>query len=349
MRTGQQRAFLLFIRHSALQLTAIDSGGEGGGFASKAWSRALAVARAIRQMLMNRPDRLYMTASSKPMAFVFKDAPILFAARLLRIPVINHLHGNGFSQARAAMPMLARAVLDAAYRSIRLSIVLDPRMKYHFDAYARYMSLRTIMNASELADCPTATQTPGDRGLLRVLFLSNIQLYKGLLDLTEAVRRFESSEGRGLISLEVVGTIAKSISDISAEELAAELGSLSSARYLGPLDGEAKLAALHRADVFVFPSYHPSEASPLSVIEALSAGLFVIASRIGYVDELLSGTEHRLISPRDISGLAAALRDASNNPGLLDRARAMNPNTARRRFSVNRYAAELDDAITALS
>lgn len=69
----------------------------------------------------------------------------------------------------------------------------------------------------------------------------------------------------------------------------------------------------HRADVFVLSSV--AEALPNAVLEAMAAGLPVVATRVGGVPEAVvpEGTG-LLVSPRDVSGLAAALGRLLNDP-----------------------------------
>jgi glycosyltransferase involved in cell wall biosynthesis len=74
---------------------------------------------------------------------------------------------------------------------------------------------------------------------------------------------------------------------------------------LGERDDVAKQLAL--SDVFVLASR--SEGMPLSVLEAMAAGLPVVASAVGGVPELVvSGQTGLLVRPDDIDALADALR-----------------------------------------
>jgi len=61
------------------------------------------------------------------------------------------------------------------------------------------------------------------------------------------------------------------------------------------------------ADVFVLPSH--SEGSPNVLLEAMAAGLPVVATSVGGVPELaVNGREALLVEKGDISGLAASIR-----------------------------------------
>lgn len=103
---------------------------------------------------------------------------------------------------------------------------------------------------------------------------------------------------------------------------------------------QAELTSWYRAaDLFVLPSH--AEGSPVTVMEALSSGLPVVASRVGgipdLVDDPLTGW---LVPPRDSRALSTTLEGLLRNPDSIDAARkrlAENPPD----FSVTRRAKDV--------
>lgn len=84
--------------------------------------------------------------------------------------------------------------------------------------------------------------------------------------------------------------------------------------FLGHRDDVADVLA--GADVFVLPSR--SEALPNSVMEAMAAGLPVVASAVGGIPELVrDGRTGRLVPPGDAGALADALLDLLDHPDRL--------------------------------
>ncbi len=74
---------------------------------------------------------------------------------------------------------------------------------------------------------------------------------------------------------------------------------------------------LRRFDLFVLPSR--LEAVPLSIIEAMLAGLPVVATRVGGVAELVTEDTGVLVAPDDASALTQAIDRLLSDPALMRR------------------------------
>lgn len=73
--------------------------------------------------------------------------------------------------------------------------------------------------------------------------------------------------------------------------------------HLGPVSMNQRVKCFENADIFVLPTY--AEAMPISVIEAMAAGLAVITTPVGGIPELVSdGEDGLLVPPGDVSALA---------------------------------------------
>jgi glycosyltransferase involved in cell wall biosynthesis len=109
--------------------------------------------------------------------------------------------------------------------------------------------------------------------------------------------------------------------------------------FLGHRDDVAERLAA--ADIFVLPSR--SEAFPNAVLEAMAAGLPIVASAVGGIGELID--EDRtglLVAPGDPHTLASRLVRLMNDPALAARLGAAARSDAEAHFSFDRMVASFD-------
>jgi glycosyltransferase involved in cell wall biosynthesis len=121
--------------------------------------------------------------------------------------------------------------------------------------------------------------------------------------------------------------------------LARDLGVADRFCWLGQIDRRAKLDLLGSIDVFALPTPRP-EAKGLSAIEAMAAGVPVVASGHGAFPEMLDGERAgRLHAPGDPADLARALATVLDDESLAARLGAHGHALARSRHSAASMAA----------
>jgi len=114
-------------------------------------------------------------------------------------------------------------------------------------------------------------------------------------------------------------------------------------RMVGPVAGERKNQLLASSTVMVFPSH--SEGHPLVLLEALSASLPVITTRVGAIPEIISdGKEGFLIDRGDVVALADRTARLVGDPEL----RARMSFCARRRYERDFTAEHFADRLGAI-
>lgn len=89
--------------------------------------------------------------------------------------------------------------------------------------------------------------------------------------------------------------------------------------YLGAEDRTLMYELYRRADIVAVPST-VSEGIPLSVLEAMSAGSVVVASKIGGIPTAIKDRKNGLlIKPKSVSGLVAGIKEILENKKLAER------------------------------
>lgn len=135
---------------------------------------------------------------------------------------------------------------------------------------------------------------------------------KGLDQLLRAVALLTPTHDVRLVA---AGATSRAEEPFLAEcqRLAVELGVADRFTWLGQVDRPGKIAVFGSCDVFAMPTAHP-EAKGLPVIEAMAAGVPVVAPDHGTFPELLGDAAGLLHAPNDPADLARAVRTLLDDP-----------------------------------
>ena len=231
---------------------------------------------------------------------------ILFGANLIGKKTILHVHGSEFDlyfdKAGKVEQAIIRYGLRTADRVIALSS--DWETKLHtIEPQANIVVIRNGVDYTRyLQFTGREMHTPAN-----VLFLGRLGDRKGIYDLLEAIAELDRSE------IEFVLAGDGDVERVRA--IVSERGWQRQVRIPGWVGPEDKMALLRAADLYVLPSYH--EGLPISVLEAMAAGLAVISTPVGGIPEaVIDGRNGYLVPPGNPRALAERIRDA-----LMDRAR----------------------------
>jgi glycosyltransferase involved in cell wall biosynthesis len=176
--------------------------------------------------------------------------------------------------------------------------------------------------------------------VVRIVTVGRLVEKKGFPDLLRACARLR---GVGPFHLTVMGDGPMRG---ELEVVCRDLGLDDAVTFAGERDSAAVVAAMRDADVFALTPFVTADGDrdgvPNVVVEALAAGLPVVATDVGGVAEAVAHGHNGLLAPaRDVTAvsehLASLLRDPSRRRMMGTRARE----TAERAFDVNRAAEQL--------
>jgi len=101
-------------------------------------------------------------------------------------------------------------------------------------------------------------------------------------------------------------------------------------------------SVLVSCDLFVLPSW--AEGLPNSVLEAMAAGLPVVATRVGGIPEVIEdGVSGLLVAPRDSHALAIAILQVLKNERLAKQLGRSAKERVYTQFNFERLLSELDN------
>jgi glycosyltransferase involved in cell wall biosynthesis len=306
-----------------------------GGKAAKALTFLLGVARFVVELLVRRPDLVHVHMSAAG-SFVRKAA-LARLAYLLRVPVVLHVHSGRFHLFHDRAPAPLRRLIRSTLERAHLVIALGDLMHARLSAIAPDARLVSLPNPVPIA--PVTARADGlSASAPHVVFLGRIWDKKGAFDLIEAWAK--AMAGTATPSGARL-TLAGDGEHERAREAARELGVAGSVTVHEWLSSEDVAALLADADVLALPS--ENEGQPMVVLEAMSRGLAVVATRVGGIPELVAeGREGLLVEPHEPAALAAALAEVLGDPA---RRRELGDAAARRaraEFAADAVAARID-------
>jgi glycosyltransferase involved in cell wall biosynthesis len=174
-------------------------------------------------------------------------------------------------------------------------------------------------------------------GVLIFVSIANFHAYKGHADLLDALRLARERLPPDWLLLAVGDDIDGNLDRM--RRLSDTFGLAKHLRFLGPR-GDVE-TILRAADIHVSASH--TEGFPNNVLEAMGAGLPVVATAVGGVPEMvIDGSTGVLVPPRDSERMAQALVQLAHDP---DRRRSMGE--AARRFVQSAFS--LDRSANALA
>lgn len=148
--------------------------------------------------------------------------------------------------------------------------------------------------------------------VFRLVVVARLVEYKGIEYLIRALHQI-ASEVHFHLDIFSDGPLRKTL-----EALSSELGLANAITFHGETPREKILQYMWAADLFVLPSildrYGRTEGFGAVLLEAMAAGLPVVASRVGGIVDIVNGTNGILVEPKDVEGLATAIRELAKNP-----------------------------------
>jgi glycosyltransferase involved in cell wall biosynthesis len=276
---------------------------EGGEVTAGNIGRTLRDAVSVFRMAKGQ-DIVHIHSALAPAVTVGRAGLLALAGRLRGARVVMHAHGGNIETwltTRRTKAMMRLAMLPAHH----VVAVWSAGER----TLSRALGPGRVSLIDNGVDTDRFVPVEGTHHPPRILYVGLLTPRKGVLDLIEASRLLRDDGVEHELLL--VGGMPDEGPDAAAPVLAAAEGV---ARLLGTRPPEEMPTAYADADVFCLPSWW--EAMPLSVLEAMSAGLPVVASDVGDVSRVVTPECGAVVPAKDPHRLAEALRGLLLDPEL---------------------------------
>jgi glycogen(starch) synthase len=166
---------------------------------------------------------------------------------------------------------------------------------------------RVIRNGIDAALWPFARRRPR-RGPAQLLYVGRLEYEKGVHDAIAALPRIRRAHPGTTLTVAGDGTQQKWLVEEARKHKV-----LKATRFVGRLGHDELVATLHTADAAVLPSHY--EPFGIVALEAAATGTPLVTSNVGGLGEaVINGQTGMSFVPRDVAGLAAAVRAVLDDP-----------------------------------
>jgi glycosyltransferase involved in cell wall biosynthesis len=238
--------------------------------------------------------KIYLTISLSRYGFI-RDMLIIWPARLFHRRITLHVKSGGYFDFYSKQPSFLRRIISKTLAQSSRIIILGELLRKQFDFSVELAPLiHVVPNGLTLGLTTSVTEknliskTP-----INILYLSNLILSKGYLDVLEAcnilvhkrnipVRCYFCGD---FISIEADGKNDEDWNQEKFTQRIKNLGLVNDVEYVGQVAGEQKNALLENAHVMVLPTAYPWEGQPVSIIDALAFATPIIATNFRAIPE----------------------------------------------------------------
>jgi glycosyltransferase involved in cell wall biosynthesis/O-antigen/teichoic acid export membrane protein len=266
---------------------------------------ALAVAAWIKfvaTLVWRQPDVVYIHVGAN--ASLYRKVPFIAVARLLQFKVVTHFHAGDFdlyyqSRSRLGQALIRRGI-GLSHHLIAVSENWEKRLRQMWP----HVPVSVVPHGIKTDQFKRAPKTNGSSP--RLLFVGAMGRLKGERDLISALQNILNLDpSLRLIMLGNGDETVKPLLRLAKLDWLVE--------HIGPVAMDQRADFYKRADLFVLPTY--AECLPISMLEAMAAGLPIVSTTVGGIPDLIEdGVEGYLVAPGDVGALADRIARLINDP-----------------------------------
>lgn len=238
----------------------------------------------------------------------YRDSLYLLFAKFLGKRIILHLHGGEFEVFYRQAPRYCTFIC----RKADCLVAVSKYFMHIFEELKLNSNITYLYNPIHLPCIDNGKKdiNSQSRDKLNITFLGTINKQKGVFDMINCMFAY-----RDFLSTRVHLHLAGVGDQDKLNTLIRQYDMEDWVTYHGWLDLDAKQKLFIKTDIYLQPSYF--ESLGIAILEAMSYGIPIIATRVGGIPELVHHEDNGfLIDPVDIDQLFSAIRFLIYNPNL---------------------------------
>lgn len=262
----------------------------------------------ILKISRSKADLFYFTLS-QTRGGNLRDLIILKILDLQNKKCLVHLHGGYYRQlVDEHMPMWQRKANYAAIGKLAGAIVLSGSLKTNFEGMidtnrifvvGNCVDNQYLLSDKEIEEKLTRIKT---QQVLHVLWLSNFIKSKGysvVLELVKAEKARIDAGGEKQFHFDFAGKFFNKSEEQYFINYIKDNDLQDYITYHSVVDGDAKRKLLQNCEIFALPTRYPNEGQPISILEAMGNGMFIITTDHAGIPDIISDKKNGILLRKD--------------------------------------------------
>jgi glycosyltransferase involved in cell wall biosynthesis len=233
----------------------------------------------FKECFYNRPQFVYFQVSPLGISF-YRDILFISLIKIFKIKIVFHLHGKGII--KKGEHSFSTKLYRYAFRNaeiISLSEMIKDDLKYVYNGPVYIVNNGiSVISVNKLHIDKKFKKNLN----IKILFLSNLLISKGILDFIEALKILDSRK------IDFKADIVGAEGDIKASDILNKIEEYklgSKVYYSGPKYEEEKNEIISQCDVLIYPSLDDS--FPIVLLEVMQFGKPIIATIEGGIPDII--------------------------------------------------------------
>ena len=280
--------------------------------------RNLRILWRIRRALASGRFSLMHLNCGLTLSGVPRNLASALAAQRAGVPYVAHLHGTFhvptgntptaqfYRRAWRRILSGAAQILALGQPSYRAILELGDFAPKTTPLLPNFVNAQSI--PSHISETAPDARPPDS---LKIVYTAALIADKGVYTILELAQQIPNAQ------FQLIGGSSDPASHARLLRRIAELDLTQRVQILGPIPNREVIQRLAENDLFLFPSQLRFEGFPISVAEAMAAGLPIVASPVGALPEMVDVPQGgALIAPNNLPGYVKILECLRQNPAL---------------------------------
>lgn len=287
-------------------------------------------------LFRSSPDIVHINTSFSRYSF-WRDSFYLFLAKLFARKTLLQIHGGRLDEFRKKSSSFMRKLVKKILETPEQVLVLSSIQQKHFGNLRIKQKVKVIPNMIDVnkfngsSNCGNNFDMPTDH--MVILFVAaHFFREKGVWEVLKAIPLVVKEHKKAIFIL-----VGGGLEENNMKKFCIRKGLQKYVRFPGHLYGKDIIKAFLASDIFILPSYN--EGFPLTILEAMAAGLPIITTPVGAIPEVIEDGIHGfLVQPKDPQSLGEKIVQLIENKGLREEMSKNNLARVREKYDLKAVA-----------